>query len=175
MGGRASLILCKTITRPGEVSVSNTGDGVFTGREPHNSHRNQMKLFTSIAAAAAVIGNSVITANQAQAQWSIQENVARRFPNCIIKSPNGLKKCIGVSFTTGNHARNLHFDLDNAPTRAISFVYPKNVNSKSFGFYAIADSNKNIMHIEGNCVITANAGSVECISTDGIFHAKAWK
>ena len=127
------------------------------------------------AAAAAVTSTIFVAVNQAQAEWSIQKNVSRRFPNCVIKSPSGLKNCIGVSFTIGNYARNLHFDLDSAPTRAVSFVYPKEVNPNNFVFYAIADSNKNVMRIEGNCLIAENIGSVECISKDGRFHAKAWR
>ena len=29
-----------TITRMGDVELINTGDGVFTGREPHTSHES---------------------------------------------------------------------------------------------------------------------------------------
>ena len=36
----------------GEVILSWYGDGVFTGREPHTTHRNQMKLFNAISTAA---------------------------------------------------------------------------------------------------------------------------
>ena len=39
----------------GEVIPNQNSDGVFTGREPHNTHRNQMKFFKAIAATAAVI------------------------------------------------------------------------------------------------------------------------
>ena len=45
----------KKIASSGEVIPGWNGDGVFTGREPHNSHRNQMKLFNAIAATAAVM------------------------------------------------------------------------------------------------------------------------
>ena len=43
------------------------GDGVFTGREPHNTHRNQMKLFKTIAATAAVITCCIGNPNPAAA------------------------------------------------------------------------------------------------------------
>ena len=54
----------------GDVALINTGDGVFTGREPHTSHRNQMKLVNAIAA-AAVIGTSLTTAGPAEASRAI--------------------------------------------------------------------------------------------------------
>lgn len=131
-----------------------------------------MKALSSIVA-LSIISSFFVATNQAQAQWSVQENVTRRFPHCIIKSPNELEKCIGVSFTTGNYSKNLHFDLDNLPTRGMSFVYPKSISTEKFLFHAVADSNKNVMRIEGNCLISAS--SIECITEDGRIHAKAWQ
>ena len=57
------------IPRMGDVVLINTGDGVFTGREPHTSHQ-QMKLLNAIAA-AAVIGASLIAVNPAEASLYI--------------------------------------------------------------------------------------------------------
>ena len=49
------------------------GDGVFTGRAPHNSHRNHMKHFNAIAT-AAVIGASFIAITPAvKADYYYQE------------------------------------------------------------------------------------------------------
>ena len=44
----------------GEVIPSWNGDGVFTGRESHTSHRNQMKLFNVIAALAVAASTSTL-------------------------------------------------------------------------------------------------------------------
>ena len=51
-----------------ELIPSWNGDGVFTGREPHNSHRNQMKLFKALAATAAVVTCCLGNQLPAQAQ-----------------------------------------------------------------------------------------------------------
>ena len=61
MGERRAL----NTTRMGDVVWINTGDGVFTGREPHTSHRNQMKLFKSIAAAALKFQEWCVTSTHA--------------------------------------------------------------------------------------------------------------
>ena len=50
----------------GEVIPSWNGDGVFTGRESHTSHRSQMKLFKAIAA-AAVVGTSLLVSSPVEA------------------------------------------------------------------------------------------------------------
>ena len=46
------------------------GDSAFTGREPHTSHRNPMKIFNAIAA-AAIFGSGMMIVNTkpASAGW----------------------------------------------------------------------------------------------------------
>jgi hypothetical protein len=54
----------------GDVELSNTGDGVFTGRESHNTtNTKQMKLFNAIAAAAVIGASFIATATPASAQY----------------------------------------------------------------------------------------------------------
>ena len=72
----------------GDVILIDLADGVFTGREPHNSHRNPMKLFNAIAA-AAVIGTSFISINPAEA--SIRVNLSE---NTITYKNDGLNKIV---------------------------------------------------------------------------------
>ena len=135
-----------------------------------------MKLFNPIAL-AAIIGSSLIVANSAESQtqreWSIRHDHSRRFDNCIIMTPAGSQRCIGVSFTSGNYSQNLHFNLNNMPQRGITFAYPKTTSSTNFDFYAIADSRKNVMQISGNCMVRNS--SVHCITRDGKIQAKAWR
>ena len=52
----------------GEVISSRNDDGVFTGRESHTSHLNQMKLFNAITAAAIIGATSCIAATPAEAR-----------------------------------------------------------------------------------------------------------
>ncbi len=140
---------------------------------PTVQHTGENMQALSSIVALSIAGSFFGVTNQAQAQWSIQDNITRRFSHCIIKTPSGSEKCIGVSFTIGNHSRNLHFDLNNAPKRGMTFAYPKAINSGNLRFYAIADSNKNVIRINGNCLVTT--GSIECITEDGRIHAKAWE
>ena len=54
----------------GEAIPNWNGDGVFTGREPHNSHRNQMKLILEkllTSGFAAALGASFIATNPGNA------------------------------------------------------------------------------------------------------------
>jgi len=56
------------MARMGEVIPSWNGHGVFTGREPHTSQRNQMKIFKTLAATAAVVTCCIGNPLPAQAQ-----------------------------------------------------------------------------------------------------------
>ena len=58
--------LLSKIPHVGEVIHTEKDDGVFTGREPHTSNRNQMKLFTAIAA-FALAGTSLQLASPVKA------------------------------------------------------------------------------------------------------------
>lgn len=137
-----------------------------------STNLKRMKLIPSIATAAA-IGTFFTVSQPAEAQWSIRNNASMRFNNCIIRTASGIKNCIGVSFTSGDYARNLHFDLNSVPQRGVTFAYPKSTRSGSFQFYAIADSSKNVRRVNGNCIVKSS--SVECVTEDGQIHAKAWQ
>lgn len=68
---RWGISLLSTITRTGEVVSDRIRDGVFTEQEPHNSHRNPMKLFNAIATTAVSSSSLIAIATAATAHPSV--------------------------------------------------------------------------------------------------------
>jgi hypothetical protein len=160
----------RTVRKEATCLAGHQGEpGERQERKPDLSHRRK----TTTSAILAVTGTLIVSI-PVQAQWSIQDNVQRRlYPNCKISTPSRNMPCIGTSVTIGQHSMNLHFDISSVPERGLSFIINEPPQDGNAFFIGIADSRRNLIMSQGNCRFTSR--SVECLSGDGQYHAKAWE
>ena len=136
-------------------------------------HINPMKLFTSIAAAAA---SSFIFIPSIRAQTTIAPTTFMQKSECFIQAGSSNGKCNFVMVTHGGGTSNIHFSKDKSGSYSMSFVIPETAFNPGQGTMQATElifrnPTQSLVKMPGVCMIT---GSVfRCRTNDGKYSASA--